>query len=454
MGQSGRGTPRKRGRPSILKNYGDPMKSPMAYSSLQVQRSAQSFNKPLMRIPAASSAGAKFKTPVRKTREGSGTISFAEKGSPPSSSESGGSRGTLRFRSVVVDTPRKGGKASRASSPLTPCDNVFSSASRAPRSSPPAAAESPLRKRQAAPEPRFKFALSIDESGKACISGVADAITCAPASAGSLLPSVRFDKRRVLGLLRQMSKKPALGAAAAAEACAAGRPLEPPASDSPPCSPPPNTSTIPLTPRCTSVFQFKTGFTPCNVSIDELLRSPQVKTAAGDKLLISSYMSPGPYASGVTQQDRYVFKVSSGDPLLMNDDDSELLGHVGHDPAELFHAAHSPRRPICFNTPPSWVNIGSPPRSASMLKLDHAQLSKGDEQPLGSESLGAESGTPFHYTPLIQQAMSGTFSKYHAPADLHTASAVVPEMHTAEKRTLPIEYDDARLALKKLIKRE
>ena len=100
------------------------------------------------------------------------------------------------------------------------------------------------------------------------------------------------------------------------------------------------------------------------------------------------------------------------------------------------------------------MNVGSPPHSASVLKLDQAQLSKADEQPLGAEPLGGERETPFHYTPLIQQAMSGTFSKYHAPADLHSAAVVVPEMHAAEKRTLPIEYDDARLALKKLIKRE
>ncbi|AET39133.1 Msa1p Ecym_4052 [Eremothecium cymbalariae DBVPG len=589
MSQSQTTTPRKRGRPTILKDYADPMKSPMAYSSLQVQKSNQCFNKPLMRIAGAGNTSpVKFKTPVTKNvTDLNASITFIDESSPPSSADSVGSGGkTSKFRGIVINTPKKStaSKSSgsgQESSPLTPLDNVFSSVSRAQLSSPPGIMHedygSPLKKRRTSVRTRpvgttsvaankgeadankatsansrttssaaaFKFFLSIDNEGKACISDSRVSIGTTGHGSGSAsgagtgnplvdgcmhscnvlgvnaatgegwvsAPAMKFDKRRVLGLLKQMSKKSGISTAPSANPLSAFIPISSSAStsslgsnitaasaapitttkmtttnttsninnkkhqnksnevyssDFPPCSPPPppNSSAIPLTPRCTSVFQFKTGFTPCNISIDELLRSPQVKSAGADRFLISSVSTPAGNAATTVaaaaamsaKQDHFVFKLSSGDPLLMNDEDSELLAHVSNDPAEMQHILNSPRRPVCFNTPPSWVNVSSPPRSSSMMKSDgqiHTSsviLSKIDEQPSTPGVPLNESAPVFQYTPIIQQAMSGAFSKQHLLPDVAHEKVQITNLSSNDKGTAPIEHDDARLALKKLIK--
>ena len=46
---------KKRGRPPITKDYPDPLQSPMAHSSMQVQKQGpRSFAKPLMKVGQCS----------------------------------------------------------------------------------------------------------------------------------------------------------------------------------------------------------------------------------------------------------------------------------------------------------------------------------------------------------------------------------------------------------------
>ncbi|AMD21233.1 HEL047Cp [Eremothecium sinecaudum] len=521
-------TPRKRGRPSILKGYPDPMKSPMAYSSLQVQKSNQCFNKPLMRIPTATTSPARFKSPVKKQYSGSSKLMFVDeslRGAANEGSDGAASKQAPRFRGIVMNTPKKSvGGIANSSSPITPSDQLFSSVSRNQlRSSPPAMVHddfsSPLKKRCVVGDGRaelegsrlgwnadatvssdgngsgFKFVLCIDKEGKACISDCATSAPSAVAAAtktekqdvASITDSnkraegiqddsvVKFDKKRVLGLLKQMSKRSGLRTEDnGSESGAPGVVMitgkqstlkDPEHAEFPVCPPPapPNSAAVPMTPRCSSVFQFKTGFTPCHMSIGELLTSTPPKGPNCDKLTVPTMNTPSINNACGYQQDHYVFKLSSGDPLLMNDEYSEMLAQVSDDPSELLQILTSPKRTLCFNTPPSYLSAESP-RKPSLMKPDgqlHTNsanaVTRIDDQPSTPTATMIENTTTtLQCTPLIQQAMSGAYAKQHLlPTMEHYGMPSEDGSITvSDKRTLTVELDDARLALKKLIKGE
>ncbi|SCW02220.1 LAFE_0F01618g1_1 [Lachancea fermentati] len=447
--------PKKRGRPPILKNYSDPMKSPMAYSSLQMQKmGAQTFTKPLMKVTTSS-----VSTPSPRKRRNS---SLNLEASP---SSTGGSAKKARHRGTLLATPVRRPRSHSNSSPLTPSDNIFSSETKRQilKSSPIEfeAVETPKKPQGYAEElsdTPFKFSLCIGEDGKAKIAGpVSTSKVVVPSP--KKMPLSTFDKRKVLGLLKKMKST---------RKEIAPSPVSPPTSKAamvrpsevfstvPPSSPQQvgnSQLTMPWTPRCTSVFQFRTGFTP-NIAIDEVLEEPE-------KTLESQDGKQGRNKS-LSRSNSFVFKLSSGDPLLMTDDPNTelLLTHPQANPAvELFYQQllNSPRKPVtCFNTPPSLMNLGSP-RPTSMQEsssIPPIVVTATDSANRFSQSKRSVPSTPvaeptqeytlsIQCTPLIQQTMNGSLNR---PIN----DSFTQKPSKAQKPKL-MEQDDARLALRKLI---
>lgn len=511
-------TPKKRGRPAILKQYSDPMKSPMAQTSLQMQKSQQSFNKPLMRIGHSPT---KFKTPQRK-RRGSGTDI-----SPPHSATGSTKKG--RYRGVVMNSPSSAGSKSirpkskrddefslsktddedadlddpsnydghdtrslnhpPSSAPGTPLDQVFSSISRHHnvRSSPPVMfnSDSPIQaKRKLAvdmnetshwnedstvSEKRWKFMLNVGKNGKACIETnslkITDTIESDSQAEKSLQPPkhlletpvkvadvdengvARFDKKRVMGFLRQMKSK---------NKTLDDKPLPEQTKrftiPSSPAGPPNSTGTIaePLTPKCSQLMQFRTGFTP-NFNIDELLVSPKLQESLNKNL----FKSP----------NQYVFKVLSGDPLLINDhQETDIMNPHSQEVSDILSFLNSPKRGTNLSTPPSHLVNFSSPRANSRtfasnlnnVKLQLPALSTPKTDSHQSQQLQhtllpstpllklATTGTPSQFTPIIQKQMNDD-SKFPLTHSVHPINLRKSQVKKLESN------DDARMALKKLI---
>lgn len=482
-------TPKKRGRPAILKQYSDPMKSPMAQSSLQVQKSQQSFNKPLMRI---GNSPTKFKTPQRKRR-------FSAEISPPSSAGSSSKRG--RYRGVVINSnndekvkqrsnsisSKNGEEMSEAgnqdqtsltlpssSAPGTPLEQVFSSISKAHnvKSSPPVMfdSDSPIRtKRKLEVEVQssidvisrrpetlanngLNFMLNVGKYGKATISssfGVLNSnkpIT-PPKHLTETPPQItevdengvaRFDKKRVMEFLRQMKSK---------NKTLDDKSLPQPSRNftipSSPSAPPNSSGEIPepFTPRCSQVLHFKTGLTP-NFNIDELLISPRFNDGTSKQV----FKSPG----------QYVFKVSSGDPLLINDhQETELICGRPQEVSDILSFLNSPKRQNNLNTPPSYLISFQSPRSntralssenVSKHQLSSLSILRSEHNPIplpSTPQVRLTSATPLSFTPFVQKTGSDECD-YRVPNSIHPI--------TLQKNTVKAESgDDARAALKKLI---
>ncbi|CDO91766.1 unnamed protein product [Kluyveromyces dobzhanskii CBS 2104] len=510
-------TPKKRGRPAILKQYSDPMKSPMAQSSLQMQKSQQTFNKPLMRV---GNSPTKFKTPQRKRRSSGADYS------PPHSAKGSTKKG--RYRGVVMNSPFSADlksnrpKSNRddefstsrtddesadmddsgdfddhdshslnkslSSAPGTPLDHVFSSISRAHnvKSSPPVMfdSDSPIQaKRNLAvamnetpqlnaeetmSEKRWKFMLNVGRNGKACIETNSVQIAEGSENGGSIANALeppkhlletpikvanvdengvaKFDKKRVMGFLRQMkSKNKTLDDKPLPEQ---SRKFTIPSS---PAGPPNSTGTIaePLTPKCSQLMQLKTGFTP-NLNIDELLVSPKLQESLNKNL----FKSP----------NQYVFKVLSGDPLLINDhQESDIMNSHCQEVSDILSFLNSPKRVANLSTPPSHIVNFNSPRSNSRtfasnlnnakLQLPSLSTPKADSQQyqvqhtlLPSTPLLklVSSGTPSQFTPIIQKQMNDE-SKFTLTNSIHPIN-----LRKSQGKKLEAN-DDARMALKKLI---
>lgn len=516
---SGVNTPKKRGRPAILKEYSDPMKSPMAQSSLQMQKSHQSFNKPLMRV-GSSGSPTKFKTPQKKRRSSSTEVSppHSATGSTKkgryrgvvmnsSTSPRGKSSGLMKSKGDDVDsnatTPSKNNDQKArmqvttsfdhdhehdhdSSSPGTPLDQVFSSISRAHnvKSSPPVMfdTDSPIpTKRKLSVEmretscmednssitKRWKFMLNVGRDGKACIETNSLTITENANSETSnnknLLPPkhllqnaakaadvdtngvAKFDKKRVMGFLRQMkSKNKTLDAKPLPEQT---KKFNIPSS---PSAPPNSMGNLaePLTPKCSQLMQFKTGLTP-SFNIDELLVSPRLH----DSLSRNLFKSPS----------QYVFKVSSGDPLLINDhQEMDMMNSHSQEVSDILSFLNSPKRGTNLNTPPSYlVNFSSPrsngkPQNAapstSNMKLNLPPLGTPKTEPNHQTTLLPSTpllklgnlGPPSQFTPIIQKQMSDE-SKFSLTQSIHPINLRKEPARKLESS------DDARMALKRLI---
>ncbi|QHS76177.1 Msa1p [Saccharomyces paradoxus] len=421
---------KKRGRPPITKDYPNPLQSPMAHSSMQVQKQGpHSFAKPLMKVGQSSPSPNKRRLSIDHHHNLAATT---RKG---------------RYRGVLLSTPTKK-SGNNGSTPIsTPSSNdsynntVFSETRKSfLQSSPPIMTSSPAFQKKndyVFPSPdQFKLSLTITESGKAVIAG---SLPFSPLSKSShslmsnnnkmILPNdkihknskksaPKFEKKRILSLLRQMKNEkdcdalPEVGPAKSSRSDIIDTELptiiETSASPigsarngnavltHPPQSPPPSAQLKPpSTPK--SSLEFRTGFTPNvalnSVSLNNTLVKSTNATSSGNNnnhnsnsvtniadanTLLTLTNSPGVFLSprnkmlpksttaSSEQQQEFVFKFSSGDPLLLTDDAD------GNWPEMLFNISNTPRRQKCFNTPPSWINFGSPglfspPRSSNVM---------------------------------------------------------------------------------------
>ncbi|EJS41685.1 YOR066W [Saccharomyces arboricola H-6] len=430
---------KKRGRPPITKDYPNPLQSPMAHSSMQVQKQGpRSFAKPLMKVGQCSPSPNKRRLSVDHHHNLAATT---RKG---------------RYRGVLLSTPTKK-SGTRGSTPIsTPSSNdsysntIFSESRKTfLQSSPPIMSSSPgFQKRNDCMFPgpdQFKLSLTITESGKAVIAGSPPFSPLSKAthplmknSNRKLLHSEKivksdkktvpkFEKKRILSLLRQMKNDKDCNMFSEIYPLKSGKsdivdtelPTIIETSASPvngnrninvllphqPQSPPPSAQLIPpSTPK--SSLQFRTGFTPNialnQVSFNDTLIKPATNgmgsnnnnnnnnnnkdqtnipannTMADANTLLTLTNSPGIFLSprnkmlpksttmSNEQHQEFVFKFSGGDPLLLTDDAD------GNWPEMLFNLSNTPRRQKCFNTPPSWVNFGSPglfspPRSSNVM---------------------------------------------------------------------------------------
>lgn len=435
---------KKRGRPPLTKNYANPMDSPMAQTSLKMQKLASpAFSKPLMKVATSEK-----------------TTQSTKKQCVPDAD----SLQTGKHRGVLLSTPVKRSQANRPeSSPLTPADNLFSSGSKAY-----AFGSSPIRPDCALETPtkmppqqlsQFKFSLCIGGDGKAKI---ADSTTNAKSSGPFPVQkstASKFDKKAVLGLLEKMKSSQSESDHKEASAVPSPkrsmvRPSEV-FSEPLPSSPKntlPEQPAMPWTPNCSAVFQLKTGFTP-ETTENEVLGAP---AKVSDPL-------PAKFS-----QDRYrsrssssVFKLSSGDPLLMTDDPNTEL-FVSHQngsvSTDLFfqQLLASPRRPLPYlNTSPSLTDLGSPKHlfrhelQSYPLAVQRVPGHKSTQQKMNHPSTPlAEEGNDYSVsiqcTPLIQQTMSGSLNKSFGHCFGQNSMSVAQQpKHLAQ--------DDARLALRKLI---
>ncbi|SCU85503.1 LAFA_0D16050g1_1 [Lachancea sp. 'fantastica'] len=466
-GTLGRG---KRGRPPLLKEYSDPMQSPMAHSSIQMQKNAASstFTKPWMRVSPSQ----------KKRRRESTASSNGSYSSAPSISPTQAIARHNRHRGVLLATPVKHQQHWANSSPLTPADNIFSSEPRRQplRSSPlgpscglPDTPSGSVYKNESGSAyassthpnklSQFSFSLCIGNDGKAKIAGAsteATSVDCPKAIddiAAQKPPLTGFDKSVVLGLLKKM--KSSRRESNSPSKVSSIRPSEV-FTEYPPQSPKESKisqPTLPWTPNCSAIFQLKTGFTPGN-GIDEVLD----QTAKHGELQNQRI--------GRSRSNSAVFKMTSGDPLLMTEEDpsTEFLVSQGHanTSTELFfqQLLSSPKKPSAyFSSPSSFLNdLGSRPQSKqdpqtirSYYKKPSSECSKNVRgKTIVPTTPVAESSQDYSFsiqcTPLIQQTMSGSLNKFigetlqqkgHGQATVQSPRA--------------LEQDDARLALRNLI---
>ncbi|CEP60728.1 Msa1p LALA0_S01e17612g [Lachancea lanzarotensis] len=459
----------KRGRPPLLKEYADPMKSPMAHSSMQMQRTAASstFTKPWMRVSPSN----------KKRRRDSSASSNSSYASAPSGSPTQTITRLNRHRGILLATPVKYQQNVANSSPLTPADNIFSSEPRRQplRSSPLEAScglpdtpsgsmskdgckngNASVRSENMA---QFSFSLCIGEDGKAKIAGASTSSTVACDSEAMVdvttqkPPLTGFDKSVVLGLLKKMrsSRKDANPLSKVSII----RPSEV-FTENPPQSPKEATISqpaLPWTPNCTAVFQLKTGFTPGN-GIDEMLY-PTVKHEETQSQRV-----------GRSRSNSAVFKMTSGDPLLMTEEDpsTEFLVSQGHNntSTELFfqQLLSSPRKSSSyFSSPTSFFNGGisrpqskqDPQTTRSYYNRPTGEHSKSTRGKLNVPTTPVAEGSQdysfaIQCTPLIQQTMSGSLNKVIGEALPQNGHGNV-----AIQSPRVLEQDDARLALRKLI---
>lgn len=422
---------KKRGRPPITKDYPNPLQSPMAHSSMQVQKQGpHSFAKPLMKVGQSSPSPNKRRLSIDHHHNLAATT---RKG---------------RYRGVLLSTPTKKSSTNGSTPVSTPSSNdsynntVFSETRKTfLQSSPPIMTSSPAFQKKNdymfPSQDQFKLSLTITESGKAVIAG---SLPFSPSSKsshlmnnnnkkimqnekihkGSKKNAPKFEKKRILSLLKQMKNEKYCDTDTLPEA----PPAKPSRSDiidtelptiietsaspigsarnnnillsQPPQSPPSSAQLKPpSTPK--SSLQFRTGFTP-NVALNSVSLSDTISKStnavgasnnnnqngnsisniADANTLLTLTNSPGVFLSprnkmlpksttaSNEQQQEFVFKFSSGDPLLLTDDAD------GNWPEMLFNVSNTPRRQKCFNTPPSWINFGSPglfspPRSSNVM---------------------------------------------------------------------------------------
>ncbi|SCV03646.1 LAMI_0H09824g1_1 [Lachancea mirantina] len=454
-------TLRKRGRPPLRKDYKDPMKSPMAHSSMQMQKMGLAFSKPLMKVNAAG-----YSSPSPRKRHSN---SWSE--SPLIGSAGPTKNG--RYRGVLLATPAKRARTDISSSPLTPSDELFSSESRKRelRSSPIEfeTDESSTKKKSVSAwadptrplEPSFKFSLCVGQDGKATIAtpagidGSADAVP-AVNDKEPVGPTASFDRGKVLGLLKKM-KSTRRDVSIINHTRNSTDRTTPSIKPSEvftgfiPVSPRQHSDLLPMpsTPQGSSGFQFKLGFTP-NAGIDEVLDGC---TKTGDT------EAPKEFGKNLSQASSFIFKLSSGDPLLMTDEPNAeyFLAHQINAPAEGTHQQlmgssrkqyslfNSPPAPPGFNTSFSKLDgLGYRQATATYMVADSRPVSSRLSVPSTPIDQANDYALSIQCTPLIQQTMNGSLNR-----PISDAFEQRPQRTTEPPKAW--DQDDARVALRKLI---
>lgn len=452
---------RRRGRPQLTKDYADPLQSPMAHSSMQVQRQGKkSFAKPMMKVVA---------TPSPKKRR----MSNVELHVSPSVTKKGRHRGTL------LSSPMKGDSSNSTpvSTPTSNSSNYFSVSRNTLQSSPPMMFSSPLTKgvRPFTPHDggdgkNLKLALTVNEKGEAVISGAGKIDSTASSDAASALKfftadsnnhdnkndknehfdiesedrssnntEKAFDKKEVLSLLKKMNfniqqktNRRNSTVIENQEQVQEQKFEEQQDNILPKISLNGQDPKSPCTPR--STFQFKTGFTPKfgynSVLADEFTSPKFARRLASHENQVSVNISSPEHNLTLTPRSRrnlrsmdslpfnqllgsnsqqsqekqltrtpitnvessdsqYVFKFSGGDPLLITEDSD------GNWPDVVYHQfSSSPRKSKVFNTPPSWINFGSPgPFSPLRRNSSTIQATTNLMKTIGSPNISNERAT-------------------------------------------------------------
>ncbi|CCE64341.1 hypothetical protein TPHA_0H01340 [Tetrapisispora phaffii CBS 4417] len=468
---------KRRGRPPITKHYANPLQSPMAHSSKQVQKqglTGQNTSKPLMKVGSMTPSPKKRKRSQSITSNNSFTSASELNGSNSQSSSNLDYKSKRsNYRGVILITPQRqcistpnkskseGNIASESalSTPNSTNSNIFSSTSRATalRSSPPTASPliyhnkksnltnpiskiacfdtTSIPKSIKRPFSDFKLSFSINPDGRASIQGSKAQLTT-PTSASDMAEKTKdvfedpllsnaysinknnsnnndtnnnsndiegvVNKDHVLSLLRNLRNNKIVSntnnvltstnRSNQKVTTATNLPViietSTSISSSPKVkkltSPKQNDATNSLLPPTTpkSHFQFTTGFTPIGIDqilLDEaILDTPRKIFNSFDSKFqnitgsTSILLSPKAKLSTKTanigsSSQELVFKLSSGDPLLLTDkyitNPSNTNTNINENPAQTHLLLATPSKKRHFNTPPSWINFGSPKTS-------------------------------------------------------------------------------------------
>ncbi|CCH58719.1 hypothetical protein TBLA_0A09320 [Henningerozyma blattae CBS 6284] len=384
---------RRRGRPPLTKTYADPLQSPMAHSSQQVQRlGTLGFTKPLMRVPAAAPS------PLRHTRRAD---------TPRTPHRSLTKKG--RFRGVLLATPPPrpayafvqghslpehslpGHSLPDHSAPGTGLGHPTPDHSGPGHSTP--ARPTPQRSSPHAncssstPTPALRLAVA---NGHASIR----AAVCEPPSVQPPSPPPTVRRDQVTALLRKLrhSAKP-IEPVDAAQSGPGDSPTLPAIVESAAVSNCPSGAQTPEADGCATASTNASASTSASTSANaSATPAPQVSSAAVP--LAAPQLFPSPFSA--------VFKFSGTDPLLLTDDAAghwhDLLQHqlalasprsaAHHASSTAPHASSSSSTSattsngtatnssqqshhissLALSTPPSWISLASPTKLFSPLR--------------------------------------------------------------------------------------
>ncbi|CCC70933.1 hypothetical protein NCAS_0G00460 [Naumovozyma castellii] len=462
-------TPRKRGRPQITKDYPNPLDSPMAHSSLRVQRQGiKDFTKPTMKVnqnaSSSSTTSSTHSNPRKTLAQRKGSIINIRTPTKRNSVSSPSPRKKL-MTANNMDTPIHSNlTTSSPPNSMLFSNNLQSSPFIDLNSSPPPPAAPPppsksFKKHLLPPAKKlnnkFTLSLSVDESGKAIIAPVAPTPRSPPCS------SARSPAQFSSPIFREQQPPPV------------------------------------ITPKRV-LFNENNGYYPQNKVMYTKTHQLQMQLQLQQQ--------------EQNQHQQYVFKLLSGDPLLITD---ELETNWSETPNVIIHQNNSSttngnglilspqrRRKSSYynNTPPSILSLTktagmfSPPdynqvktrrqvqTSSSSLEDQNNKISRLSAPPSTSDSTGSmRRGPPpttptltneslfekysaaiIECTPLIQQTMNGSLNsngKYIPATSLIQSPMILNENsnnnnnnnNNNELNDPSRSKDDARMALKQLI---
>ncbi|SMN17891.1 similar to Saccharomyces cerevisiae YOR066W MSA1 Activator of G1-specific transcription factors, MBF and SBF [Maudiozyma saulgeensis] len=431
---------RKRGRPPITKNYANPLESPLAQSSMKVQKQGTHvFSKPMMKVGQLTPSSKKRRNSnagrlhSESTQHSNSPLKEGLAGTSPRKDNMVKKMGTTkngRYRGIILTTPNKTSSHS-ANSP--PRDKNKLSEMNKPKLAPNGAPLTPITdksetmnvmsEKKNEHSVNFSLSLNINSNGKATIGSSPNGSVkqgqlyqikdfVAPIKQDS-----NFQKKDVLFLLKKMKthtlskhKKsvisndnisnvkhlsvPKNGPLKLEKAFSSGSITNESNSSSRekvtdsktliPCTPP---APGPMSPGNFFNTQWKTGLTPningslgilspfrmslgnnhsvgvtsqnWNTKVNNCIDEQFVTDKSENSISKIEPLDDNSKKASVDGSKQYGFKYFVGDPLLLNDD-SEIGEQVWQENINIRSNVLSPEHSKVFNTPPSFVNFGSP----------------------------------------------------------------------------------------------